>query len=80
MQINPEESLWYILAKHLQENQQSFMDNTIERWTISDESQWEDYIENISPDTDDENNNWEAWYLRWVESVISILKSRGLIS
>lgn len=80
MKTNPTDSLAYILAKHLQENQQLFMTDTIERWTISNESQWEDYIENISPDTDDENNNWEAWYLRWVESVINILKSRGIIS
>lgn len=63
----------YIIAKHLQESSQSFMENAIARGTISDESNWEEYIENISPDTDEENANWEAWYIRWIESVISLL-------
>lgn len=72
--------LGYILAKHLQENSQSFMDNNIERGSISNESEWEDFLENISPDTDEENSNWEVWYIRGIESVIDLIKSRGLIS
>lgn len=74
-----EDSLAYILAKHLHENSQSFMENTIERGTISNEAEWESHIENISPDTNEENDNWEAWYIRGIESVINIIKSRGLI-